>query len=695
MTLMANSKISLLAGLNSTKNQPAMSTHVVGGSSSFLQTLNYTAGELDSPTDFDGLVPATNSALETAVLVLDGASLKPSNPIDAAKEIPATPVAPVADAVWLAHWFQKNSPATVSSPVPLLGSSSDPVEAELPMDIGGSVKLGQSVGFKDFNDLENGRWSSVMSGSVQVHLEPHAGQGLPHHTAGTEAASHGPGPEIQSTSDFVGTANLGVEQGLPLPKPPQSSAPATVTSPIGLPVSDKPLTALANATAAMPNKVAVSLPLPSSSAAPSIFQPSSQLPAQSTSRSASIGLGVLDNKSPQNLPSGSSHLRPTEVLSKVPMDSDGSVKLGQSVGFKDFNDLENGRWLAVSPGSAKVRLDSQVGQDLPHQAVGAEVAPLGLGPDVQWAENFAGTADQGVEQGSPLPVPSHSNAPVAVTSPFALPVSDKPVIALANAPASTPSNVAASLSLPTSSVIQATSQPVSIEVVILDKKSPKNLSIDSDRLKPTELLSKATMDIGGVLKLGQSVEFKDYQDFKDFENDRRLPVMPGSGQYSFEAHAGQNLTHQTVSTESAPPRLDPDAQWTSNLADTVNQWVEQSLHMADLTIPDAGQDSLQVRIELKGQEATVYFLTDHDQYRAAIESQIENLSDRLADQGLKLAGSFVGQGHSQNSPQQQSAHSMLSRRPESEPTSPKGLSIDPVLRDMKSVPHGRVLDVFA
>jgi hypothetical protein len=365
------------------------------------------------------------------------------------------------------------------------------------------------------------------------------------------------------------------------------------------------------------------------------------------------------------------------------------------VGFKDFNDLENGRWLAVSPGSAKVRLDSQVGQDLPHQAVGAEVAPLGLGPDVQWAENFAGTADQGVEQGSPLPVSSHSNAPVAVTSPFALPVSDKPVIALANAPASTPSNVAASLSLPTSSVIQATSQPVSIEVVILDKKSPKNLSIDSDRLKPTELLSKATMDIGGVLKLGQSVEFKDYQDFKDFENDRRLPVMPGSGQVSFEAHAGQNLTHQTVSTESAPPGLDPDAQWTSNLADTVNQWVEQSLHMADLTIPDAGQDSLQVRIELKGQEATVYFLTDHDQYRAAIESQIENLSDRLADQGLKLAGSFVGQGHSQNSPQQQSAHSMLSRRPESEPTSPKGLSIDPVLRDMKSVPHGRVLDVFA
>jgi flagellar hook-length control protein FliK len=149
-----------------------------------------------------------------------------------------------------------------------------------------------------------------------------------------------------------------------------------------------------------------------------------------------------------------------------------------------------------------------------------------------------------------------------------------------------------------------------------------------------------------------------------------------------------------VGAEAETPRLSQDAQWTSNLADTVNQWVERSLQLAELTVPDAGQDSLQVRIELNGQEATVYFLTDHVQYRDAIESQIENLSDRLADQGLKLTGSFVGQGGSQNSPQEPSAHSMLSRRPEIEPASPTPKSIDPVLR-AKSVLQGRVLDVFA
>ena len=274
--------------------------------------------------------------------------------------------------------------------------------------------------------------------------------------------------------------------------------------------------------------------------------------------------------------------------------------------------------------------------------------------------------------------------------PWILP--DKPVNAGATAPAATPSNAAVGSLLPISPAIQATSQPASIEVVILDKKTPKNLSFESDRLKSTEVLSKVPSDIVGSVTWGQSVGSKG---IKDLENDRWLPVMPGSGQVSLEPQAGQNLPNQTVGTESAPPGFSPDAQWTSDLADTVNQWVERSLLLAELTVPDAGQDSLQVRIELNGQEATVYFLTDHDQYRAAIESQIENLSDRLADQGLKLAGSFVGQGHSQNSPQQPSAHSMLSRRPESEPASAKGLSIDPVLRDMKSVPNGRVLDVFA
>ena len=434
MTLIANSKASLSAGLNSTKNQPAVSNASGGGSSTFSLALDDTDSDFVSQMDLDGLVPISKSALETAVLELD----------DASKDNHA---APVADAVWLANWFQKNAPATASSPAPSLGSSSAPVEP-----------------------------------------------------AQVETASK---PVATPSSELI--ALIGV------PISDQSKK-----SPSVLP--DKPASAQAPSSATAPLTAAVSLPLPTPSAAQAIFQQTAQTATQPVAQFASIGVGFWDSRSPKNLPNDSGLLRPVDGLSKAPLDIAGSVKLGQSVGFKEI---------------------------------------------------------------------------------------------------------------------------------------------------------------------------------KDFENDRGLTVTIGSSQISLDVHTGANLPQQVVGTEAVSPAFNQDAQWTSNLADTVNQWVERSLQLAELTVPDAGQDSLQVRIELNGQEATVYFLTDHAQYRDAIESQIENLSDRLADQGLKLAGSFVGQGSSQNSPQEQSAHSMLSRRHESEPASAKVLSIDPVLRDLKSVHQGRVLDVFA
>ena len=112
-------------------------------------------------------------------------------------------------------------------------------------------------------------------------------------------------------------------------------------------------------------------------------------------------------------------------------------------------------------------------------------------------------------------------------------------------------------------------------------------------------------------------------------------------------------------------------------------------------MPAAGQDMLQVRIELNGQEATVQFLTDHVQYREALNSQIDHLSDRLADQGLKLTGSSVGHGGAQNSPHSQTTQTVLSQRFEKNPAQAKALPIDQEQRPSKSIHLGRYLDVFA
>lgn len=594
MTLIANSKPSLLAGLNSSKNQPAVTNSTGGGSSTFSVALDDTVFDLVSQTNLNGLVPNSKSALETAVLELD----------DASKDNHA---APVADAVWLANWFQNNAPATGSSTVPSFGSSTALVEAAR---VGTSSK-----------------------------------------------------PLAMRSSEPISRADM--------------------------PISDKPVNALAHGTAT------ATLATPSA--------------PQSTLQPASIGIELLDTQSPKNSLTDTGHSIPVEILNKVSMDIGGSDRLGQSFGFKEFEDFENHRGLPVTPRSAQVRLDPHVGINLAHQTVGAEVLhsdqnPVALGTSNWVVPVWAETASKHVtrpssELSAPIDVPISDQSK---KSPSVLP--DKPASALAPASATTPLAAAVSLPLPTPSAAQAifqsaaqpAIQPVaqfaSIGVGLLDNKSIKNLPRDSGHLRPVEALSKATIDIVGSVKLGQSDGFKD---FKDFESDRGLTVTLGSSQISLDFHAGSNLPQQVVGTGAEPPVFNQDAQWTSNLADTVNQWVERSLQLAELTVPDAGQDSLQVRIELNGQEATVYFLTDHVQYREAIESQIENLSGRLADQGLKLAGSFVGQGSAQNSPQEQSAHSMLSRRHESEPASANVLSIDPVLRDLKSVHQGRVLDVFA
>jgi len=615
MSLVPISQVSLLTGKNSTTHQTAMATSTAGGASTFLQALDNIASEPGSQTDSDGLVNHKSAMLETAVLALGGASMKPSHPInDASKE---SAVAPVADAVWLANWFQNHSPTAASSPPPLLVTASGPDEP------------------------------------ARLEIAPQ--------------------PLVMFSTGSISRAD-----------PPISDK--TQQNPWIL--SGQPVNAGAQLPAAASSRVAASLLMQTSSAIQAISEP----PLPPTPK----GAGLLDNKSSNNLPLASSHLSPAEVLSTVPMAMGASVKWGQSVGFKDTQDFENGRWLPLMPVSGQVRLEPQVAQNPAHPLVGKEAAPPGLSPDAQSTLNLVEPA---LLVTSPERLTTVFSEPISRTdvpisdkpqhSQWVLP--DKPVNAGATSIAATPSIAAVSSLQPASTLVQATFQPASIGVVILDKKTLKNQFTDSDNFRSTDVLSKVSMDMEGSVKLGPSVGFKDIQ---DIENDRWLPVTPGSGQVSSDPHASLNLPHQTVGAEAETPRLSQDAQWTSNLADTVNQWVERSLQLAELTVPDAGLDSLQVRIELNGQEAKVYFLTDHVQYRDAIESQIENLSDRLADQGLKLTGSFVGQGGSQNSPQEPSAHSMLSRRPEIEPASPTPKSIDPVLR-AKSVLQGRVLDVFA
>ena len=261
-----------------------------------------------------------------------------------------------------------------------------------------------------------------------------------------------------------------------------------------------------------------------------------------------------------------------------------------------------------------------------------------------------------------------------------------------SAPVPVPVPVPVISPLSPSSAIQAALQSTPIGSFIVDKRSQQNLPTDSDNLRPSEVFFNVPIDSSGAIKSGLCVAFN-YS--KDMATDLVAPVLPEPPPFSLVTGLSPEYAQLAGGADAVAQGPSPEAKWTSNLADTVNQWVERSLQVAELTVPAAGQDSLQVRIELNGLEATVHFLTDHVKYREALGAQIENLSDRLAEQGLKLSGSFVGQGGAQNSPNKQSTNTLFSRRYESEPAADKVFSIDPGLRAVRSVHLGRVLDVFA
>lgn len=136
------------------------------------------------------------------------------------------------------------------------------------------------------------------------------------------------------------------------------------------------------------------------------------------------------------------------------------------------------------------------------------------------------------------------------------------------------------------------------------------------------------------------------------------------------------------------------------VADQVAQWVGQTVHNAEMTLDREGQ-AVHVTVSLSGQEAHVHFRTAEGQTRALLDAHLSDLRDMLRDQGLELAGAWVGTDPQQGGGQDPSSsgrqtvdwlgRSALQSAPESE----RGLSTPPLPRPRPSPLGGARLDVFA
>ncbi len=93
------------------------------------------------------------------------------------------------------------------------------------------------------------------------------------------------------------------------------------------------------------------------------------------------------------------------------------------------------------------------------------------------------------------------------------------------------------------------------------------------------------------------------------------------------------------------------------VAEQVSYWIAGKVQNAELRLDVFGRTPVEVSISMQGSEAQVEFRTDQPEIRQVLEGAMAHLKDLLKDEGLSLAGVFVGasgqrRGDAQHSPGQ-------------------------------------------
>ncbi|GAB4211771.1 MAG: hypothetical protein Fur007_02770 [Rhodoferax sp.] len=163
-----------------------------------------------------------------------------------------------------------------------------------------------------------------------------------------------------------------------------------------------------------------------------------------------------------------------------------------------------------------------------------------------------------------------------------------------------------------------------------DLKSPWAQALSAPQVQPTEVSAAAATALSAAAWMEPVVKPQE-------RGARQNPAGAG-----LEAAAGA-LPGTTARADGvfevaqASAAVAPDA-----VAETVSAWVMQGLHSAELRIDGLGDDTIDVRISLAGDQAQVDFRSDVPELRQLIEAAMPQLKERLAEQGLQLSASTVG-----------------------------------------------------
>lgn len=91
------------------------------------------------------------------------------------------------------------------------------------------------------------------------------------------------------------------------------------------------------------------------------------------------------------------------------------------------------------------------------------------------------------------------------------------------------------------------------------------------------------------------------------------------------------------------------------VAEQVSYWISGKVQNAELRLDVFGRQPVDVSISMNGSEAQVEFRTDQPEVRQVLEGAVAHLKDLLKEEGLSLAGVFVGSSGQQRQGGQASA----------------------------------------
>jgi len=126
------------------------------------------------------------------------------------------------------------------------------------------------------------------------------------------------------------------------------------------------------------------------------------------------------------------------------------------------------------------------------------------------------------------------------------------------------------------------------------------------------------------------------------------------------------------------------------VAETVSYWATQGVQNAELTLDGLGNEPVEVRISIDGDQTQVDFRSNQPDVRQALESASAQLKSMLSGEGLQLTGMSVGTSGQGNTPSE-------GRQPRPSPRQATVVAMEPVQTATTRPGNpsvGRALDLY-